>query len=316
MLLPAGRARPVERGAGLERATDPQKDAGGTPMRCELPNISVNYEEYGEGQPLLVLHGWGLDSSTSAYVMELYFTARSGWRRIYPDLPGMGQTAGPDWLTSHDQVLEVLLAFIDALLPGRRFAVAGWSYGGLLARGLVLRRQAWIDGAYFLVPVMGRRASTPPRQTLVHDQEFVAAMQALDLQGKGDIAEIIDREPVQSPKLAAVYQVTARAVLAADGAFLERLAQATDGLDFSFDADDLPEPFIGPTLILTGRQDSEVGYQDAWRLLGHYPRATYAVLDRAGHLLFGNQPAVTAALVSEWLDRVEEAVGAAATPAD
>jgi hypothetical protein len=49
------------------------------------------------------------------------------------------------------------------------------------------------------------------------------------------------------------------------------------------------------------------------RLLEHYPRATYAVLDRAGHILYGNQPAVTAGLVGEWLDRVEEAVGAAST---
>jgi pimeloyl-ACP methyl ester carboxylesterase len=285
-------------------------------MRCDLPNISVYYEEYGEGHALLVLPGWGLDSTTSAYVMEPYFTRRSGWRRLYPDLPGMGQTVGPDWLTSHDQVLEVLLAFIDVVLPGRRFAVVGYSYGGLLARGLVLRRQAWIDGACFLAPVMGRTASTPPRQTLVRDQEFVAAMQAIDMQGTGDIAEVIDAEPVQSPQLAAVYQVSARAILAADGAFLARLAQVSDGLDFSFDADDLPEPFAGPTLILTGRQDSEVGYQDAWRLLEHYPRATYAVLDRAGHILYGNQPAVTAALVGEWLDRVEEAVGAASTPTD
>jgi pimeloyl-ACP methyl ester carboxylesterase len=282
-------------------------------MRCELPNISVYYEEYGEGRPLLVLHGWGLDSSTAAYVMEPYFTRRSGWRRIYPDLPGMGQTVGPDWLTSHDHVLEVLLAFIDAVLPGRRFAVAGWSYGGLLARGLVLRRQTWIAGAYFLVPVMGRHASTPPRQTLVHDPAFASGMQALDPQGTVDMAAIIDREPVQSPQLVATYQVTMRAILAADSAFLARLAQANDGLAFSFDADALPEPFVGPTLILTGRQDSEVGYQDAWRLLEHYPRATYAVLDRAGHILYGNQPVVTATLVGEWLDRVEEAVGAAAT---
>jgi pimeloyl-ACP methyl ester carboxylesterase len=285
-------------------------------MRCDLPNISVYYEEFGAGHPLLVLPGWGLDSTTSAYVMEPYFAARSGWRRIYPDLPGRGQTAGPDWLTSHDQVLEVLLAFIAAVLPGRRFAVAGWSYGGLLARGLVLRRQAWIAGAYFLVPVMGRHASTPPRQTLVHDPAFVAAMQVLDPQGTVDTAAIIDGELVQSPQLVATYQVTMRAILAADGAFLARLAQANDGLDFSFDADDLPEPFAGPTLILTGRQDSEVGYQDAWRLLEHYPRATYAVLDRAGHLLYANQPAVTAALVGEWLDRVEEAAGAASTPTE
>ncbi len=285
-------------------------------MRCELPNISVYYEELGEGQPLLVLPGWAHDSRFAADVIEPYFTARSGWRRIYPDLPGTGQTAGPDWLTTHDQVLEVLLAFIDAVLPGRRFAVVGGSYGGLLARGLVLRRQARIDGVCFLVPAMGSRASKPPRQTLVRDPAFVAAMQAIDPQGTVDIAALIAGEPVQSPHLVGWYQGALRAAMAANGAFLARLRQANDGaLDFSFDADDLAEPFAGPTLILTGRQDAIVGYQDAWRLLELYPRATYAVLDRAGHTLFGNQPAVTDALVSEWLDRVEETVSAASTPA-
>ncbi|MGH3715597.1 MAG: alpha/beta fold hydrolase [Micromonosporaceae bacterium] len=63
-------------------------------------------------------------------------------------------------------------------------------------------------------------------------------------------------------------------------------------------------PYPGPTLILTGRQDSIAGYADAYPLLAHYPRATYAVLDRAGHGLQLEAPALFEALVSEWLDRV------------
>lgn len=64
--------------------------------------------------------------------------------------------------------------------------------------------------------------------------------------------------------------------------------------------------FHRPTLIVAGRQDSSVGYADAWRLVDRYPRATFAVLDRAGHALPHEQGPLLGALVEEWLDRVRE----------
>jgi pimeloyl-ACP methyl ester carboxylesterase len=44
----------------------------------------------------------------------------------------------------------------------------------------------------------------------------------------------------------------------------------------------------------------------AGELLEHYPRATFAVLDRAGHALPHEQPELLHGLVTEWLDRVRE----------
>jgi pimeloyl-ACP methyl ester carboxylesterase len=61
-----------------------------------------------------------------------------------------------------------------------------------------------------------------------------------------------------------------------------------------------------PTLIVTGRQDTMTGYADAWGLLEDYPRATYAVLDRADHDLPIQNHTLYRALVADWLDRVEE----------
>jgi hypothetical protein len=40
-------------------------------------------------------------------------------------------------------------------------------------------------------------------------------------------------------------------------------------------------------------------------LLPHYPRATFAVLDVAGHNLKMEQPHLFGALMDEWLDRVD-----------
>ena len=73
---------------------------------------------------------------------------------------------------------------------------------------------------------------------------------------------------------------------------------------FSYNADQVY--FDKPTLILSGRQDIAVGYKDSWDLLENFPRATYAVLDRAGHFLSIEQRALMQALVNEWLNRVEE----------
>jgi pimeloyl-ACP methyl ester carboxylesterase len=61
-------------------------------------------------------------------------------------------------------------------------------------------------------------------------------------------------------------------------------------------------------LIVTGRQDHLAGYKQSWSILDSFPRATFAVLDRAGHLLDVEQPALQKALTNEWLDRVEEYV--------
>lgn len=55
----------------------------------------------------------------------------------------------------------------------------------------------------------------------------------------------------------------------------------------------------------TGRQDNVVGYHDAWRLIEDYPRATFAVLDMAGHNLQIEQPDVFNSLVDNWLNRLE-----------
>jgi len=93
-----------------------------------------------------------------------------------------------------------------------------------------------------------------------------------------------------------------------DPEFQDKIREKPENYAFSFDVDDVSEPFLGPSLIITGRQDSIVGYRDAWKILENYPRATFVVLDRAGHLLEETQDLVHM-LINEWLDRVEESVG-------
>ena len=61
--------------------------------------------------------------------------------------------------------------------------------------------------------------------------------------------------------------------------------------------------FAAPTLIAAGRRDSVVGYTDAVALLEHYPHATLAVIEDAGHALIHERPELLAAFLGDWLKR-------------
>lgn len=90
----------------------------------------------------------------------------------------------------------------------------------------------------------------------------------------------------------------------ANDEFLQKLQQ--NGYSFSFDVDNGDEKFEKPCLILLGKQDSCVGYKDAWCILENFPRATFAVLDCAGHSLQIEQENLFNSLVNNWIYRLEE----------
>lgn len=269
-------------------------------MQCQVRDLTFHYEDVGAGRPLLCLHGMPLDHRHIANDFEPLFTTRTGWRRIYPDLPGMGQTRAADWIIYQDQILDLVLAFLDAVAPGERVVVAGTSYGGYLARGLVYRRGATIDGLLLNVPLVEKdnaKRRLPPQLVIREDPAFLDALTEEEQDLRGFIV-------AQSLELLAEFRaVFDPAGAIADHAFLQRLREHDA---FSFDVDALPAPFPAPALFLTGRHDNWCGYDEAYRLLDRYPRATFAALDRAGHALAVEQRGLFRALVNEWLDRVEE----------
>ncbi len=269
-------------------------------MQCKVKDLSIFYEQSGAGRPLLALHGWPIDHRSIMEDLEPVFAERTGWRRIYPDLPGMGQTKAADWITHQDQMLDIVLEFVDQVAPGERVAVAGHSYGGYLARGMVHRRPASVAGLMLNVPAIsqGDRPRVLPTHRMIHaDPDFLEAPQPNE-EGWRELAVAQSLELLDSAR-----RVYDPAAARADQKFLDRLEP---NRSFSFDVDTLAQPFPAPTLILTGRFDAWVGYQEAYQLLDNFPRAAYAVLDRAGHALAIEQKTLFRALVSEWLDRVEE----------
>jgi pimeloyl-ACP methyl ester carboxylesterase len=142
-----------------------------------------------------------------------------------------------------------------------------------------------------------------PPPSIVHRENF-------DLPGDASPKEKSEfrRSPVQTRKTWKRYEED---VLSgsriADRPFLRRLRP--HGYPLADDPYRPEAPFKKPALFLHGRQDHIVGYRDAFKILEFFPRASYVVLDRAGHNLQIDQPALFEALVREWLFRVAETAG-------
>ncbi len=273
-------------------------------MEISLGEATLQYEIVGSGRPLLMIHGYSLDRRMMKACMEPVFARRTDeWQRIYVDLPGMGGSRAPARLASSDWVLETLLALIDAALPGRRFALMGESYGGYLVRGIVSKRAASVDGLLLLCPMIvpqRQQRERPTFRLMARDEEFHATIPH-ELRRRFEV-----EMAVQTRRTWARYSEEILPALAAgDPLFLRKLHGARYG--FSFEVDALQAPFEKPALVLLGRQDDVVGYRDAWRLIESYPRASFVVLDRAGHCLQIEQEDLFASLAGEWLDRVREA---------
>jgi len=109
---------------------------------CRLADGQVlHYRESGSGQPLLLLHGWGM---SSAVFDEVATRLAQRTRCICLDLPGHGASQAAAELTL-EGLAEAVEALIDEL--GLEQAVLlGWSLGGQVAQLLASRRQVELAG--------------------------------------------------------------------------------------------------------------------------------------------------------------------------
>jgi pimeloyl-ACP methyl ester carboxylesterase len=120
--------------------------------------------------------------------------------------------------------------------------------------------------------------------------------------GSGEIGDDVFRSyfVIQTPEMLERYErYVAPAAALVDQAALERIGER-----WALTPDHAPA-YAGPTVVVAGRLDSTVGYAAAMDLVDHYPHASLAVVDDAGHALPHEQPELLRALLGEWLARVE-----------
>jgi pimeloyl-ACP methyl ester carboxylesterase len=252
-------------------------------------HVVFHYAEQGTGRPVLILHGARVDHREAQACFEPAFDGVAGLRRIYPDLPGMGQTIASESLRSADDVLDTLLEFADEVTGRTPYLLVGHSAGAYYAQAMAARRPAQVAGLALICPLLPGVRDVPQHRVAV---------------GSGEIGDEVFRSyfVIQTPDMLERYERYVQPAAAiVDEKALERI-----GAQWALTPDDTPA-YAGPTTVVAGRLDSTVGYAAAIDLADHYPHASVAVVDDAGHALPHEQPKLLRALLAEWLARVERA---------
>lgn len=262
----------------------------------------LNFVEFGTGFPLLVLHGGKLDHRHMVDAIEPSFAGLNGWRRVYLDLPGCGKSSSSEDVRSQDDVVASVLRFARSITDGHGIAVIGESRGSYIAQGLAYCAPELIAGLCLVVP--GGFPTDPPppkpeakpiiaRPDLLKDQPISLTARA-------------ERLVIQTPEI--IEKIIQTKVPAAALHDIEQEARVTDSFLFSYHEEMLDSRFGKPSLILSGRQDSISGHVDTMAMLECYPRATYGLLDTAGHSLSWERPALFKAMLRDWLKRLTQAI--------
>lgn len=111
-------------------------------MELRVNGALIHYVEHGRGVPLVALHGAGVDHREIEAALEAIVPG-PGYRRIYPDLPGMGRIfAG--WRVDVGSGPCLAPALIVA---GRCDSIVGYSDATELLEGYPHATLAVLDGA-------------------------------------------------------------------------------------------------------------------------------------------------------------------------
>lgn len=259
-------------------------------------NSTIAYEIVGEGTPIVFFHGWGIDHHIWSGCMEPIFTKVKGYKRVYLDLPGMGESKAGEEIHSSDEMLEILYAFLSKYLASEKFVLMGQSYGGYLARGFVHEHQDMVMALGLVCPLVLPGYRTGRHEPLVvkkQDCDFLATLSEEERQDFMGINVILTQRVWESYRKNIIPGVVKR-----DQHFLDCVLEGA----CSFDVDKVEKTFDRPVLIVVGKGDTEVGYKDQFDLLSHYVNSSYHVVNDAGHNLAIEQPKIFEAIVSSWLE--------------
>ncbi|MGJ0118408.1 alpha/beta fold hydrolase [Williamsia sp. MIQD14] len=248
----------------------------------------------GSGVPVLMVHGWAVDHRIMLPLDESFAAHSGGWRRVFVDLLGFGTAAGGPSISHADDIAADLDDLIDREFGGRPFAEVGSSFGAGLARRLAVCRPEQVLGVAMLCPT-----AEPIPSRRLPEARAVEVAEGL-LAGLTDA----DREQftaVTTRQTADVWRRFEQYVLpglrAGNPDVAERIRPA-----LSQSPEAMGPPFLGPVLMMLGRNDTVVGWRNQLDLAEHYPNATVVIADRCGHNIHLEHPVLTHHHLHSWLD--------------
>ena len=264
--------------------------ADGDAQRLTVNGVSLAVEVRGEGPAILFVHGYPLDRT----IWRDQIDSLEGYRRIAPDLRGMGQSDAPDLGYSMGIYAADLAALLDAL-GVNEVVLCGLSMGGYVIFEF-LRRWRHRVRALILMDTRVEGDSTEGRRA-----RDAAAASARD-GGAGAVGGALlpkmlapgseERAPELVDRVRRMMAATPVAgMIGALAAMRDR--HDSTGL--------LPTLADLPTLVLVGEEDALAPPDAARRIATLIPGARLVVIPGAGHLPPVERPTETTAEIREFL---------------
>lgn len=253
---------------------------GGAMLRARVNGVELVYDLHGAGEPLVLIHGAQGDRSMFFGIAP---TFAQRFRVLTFDQRGSGQSEKPDMEYS----VALLADDTAALMDHVGFASAhiiGVSMGGMIAQELALRQPRKVRSL-----VLGCTTPGGPQAVRLGGDALARAYSTAPLsaeeRGKA-LAEAaftkgyIEKHPEVIPAM-----VEARRQRPLDPQALARRMQAA----YVHNTYDRLPQIACPTLVITGKDDALISWENSRILAERIPGATLVVLEPAGHLFWVEQ---------------------------
>jgi pimeloyl-ACP methyl ester carboxylesterase len=258
-------------------------------MRIEVGTRAVAYDDTGEGQPVVFVHGFPHHRKLWAPQLRA-LSAHS--RVIAPDLPGFGESDMPERF-SIDAWADGLARFLDAL-GIERAIIAGLSMGGYITLAFWRLHQ---DRAVALI-LADTRAGADSEEGKQKRRETIELARR---EGPTAVARTLlpgmvgkstrDREPS--------VVATMRAML--ESASVDSIVGASEAMMNRADATSSLATIDVPTLIVAGEEDVLTPPRESQAMHAAISGSRLEIIPAAGHVSNIERPAAFNQVVSEFL---------------
>jgi 2-hydroxy-6-oxonona-2,4-dienedioate hydrolase len=114
-------------------------DASGERHKVPYRGGQMSWHRFGEGPPLVLLHGGHGGWLHWIRNVESLSKTRSVW---VPDMPGYGDSDALESGAGLEELIVAMVAMVQDLFGDTAFDIAGFSFGGLISSNIAARRSA------------------------------------------------------------------------------------------------------------------------------------------------------------------------------
>lgn len=253
-------------------------------MTAVINGINTNYLAVGEGEPVLLLHGWGANITLFQRLIDQlskkYFV-------IALDMPGFGKTEEPKDPWGVDEYVDFVLDFLK-LFDINKLSLVGHSFGGRVIIKMVNRKLPYQVDKIVLVDSAGIRPQKTTKKSLKQTSYKIGKWFAT----RKLIARLC---PNMLEKLRVKFG--SADYVAASPMMRQCLVRVVNE-----DLSELLPGITAPTLLVWGENDTATPLSDAKQMEKEIPNAGLAVIKNAGHFSFVEQPVIFAGIMGSFFE--------------